>query len=175
MKTNGLAALAVLALAAASCGGNNNEERNKHEGYIPYEEAEEQFVSTLTAADTAEVLAAGRAFMDSIAAGHAAEAFASLCDPSTLQPIGAARAKRLAGMYSRPVAGYELVYYAFSLDGLNDMKYRVTFDTPASATMSIMLNPVKTDSAWILCLKTDKIPSKDLDKPIHAQTPIPIE
>lgn len=56
-----------------------------------------------------------------------------------------------------PVRGYKRASYKFFEEGLNDVKYEVTFaegerDRTAPKTF-FMFNPVKVDGTWFLCVK----------------------
>lgn len=58
-----------------------------------------------------------------------------------------------------PVLDYKLSYYSMQLEGLNDIKYNITFakeEHPEKNGMpvtSLMFNPVKVDGTWYLCVK----------------------
>ena len=58
-----------------------------------------------------------------------------------------------------PVVDYELVYYSFQLEGINDVKYKIIFAQEENvaengeAATALMFNPVKVDGSWYLTVK----------------------
>lgn len=154
---------AVCALVMASCG-NSRKQQPKTIGDI-----EQDFVATLTEADTTAVLGMGSQMLDSIKAGNVEWAMGMLYqvnDSLEVVPVDADTRARLENRFRMfPVADYEIDYYQFSLPGLNDLKYR-TYLTPrqegvANPGMALMLNPVKKNGQWYICVKTQDQPAKD--------------
>lgn len=58
-----------------------------------------------------------------------------------------------------PVLEYTMDYYSFQLEGVNDVKYRITFaleenpEQNGNAVTAMMFNPVKVDGVWYLTIK----------------------
>lgn len=158
----------VLSAIITACSNNASDKPGPD--IISLEQAEQQFASTLTASDTTEVLGLGQKVMDHMIAGETDSVFAIVVDPATCAPLDSMRAARLSKHYQGGFLSAELEYFAFSLNGINDLKYRLT--SADGSTISIMFNPVKTEDGWALGLKTERTPSKDQDKPLHPMTPI---
>ncbi len=154
---------AVCALVLASCG-NSKKQQPKTIGDI-----EQDFIATLTAADTTAVLGMGTQLLDSLKAGNVEWAMGMLYqvnDSMEVVPVDAETRGRLENRFSMfPVADYELDYYQFSLPGLNDLKYRTFLSQRQEGVpnpgMAFMLNPVHKDGQWYLCVKTQDQPAKD--------------
>lgn len=55
-----------------------------------------------------------------------------------------------------PVKEFEMSYFSFSEEGLNDLKYNVSFgaDVVGAPRTSYMFNPVKVGGKWYLSVKT---------------------
>lgn len=62
-----------------------------------------------------------------------------------------------------PVKVFELSYFSFSEEGLNDLKYNVSFgaEIVGAPRTSYMFNPVKIDGVWHLCVKSSM---QDIDE-----------
>lgn len=157
---------------AVACNSKSDADTGSSLEFISLQEAERNFAGTLTAEDSLQVLMLGQQVIDRILRRHADSAFMLVVDPVTLQPLGSKRIQRLARLYDNEFESAQLEYCAFSLNGLNDLKYRLTTGGDNSAAVSIMFNPVKTGNVWLLGLKTESTPSKDQDKPLHPMTPI---
>jgi hypothetical protein len=84
-----------------------------------------------------------------------------------LTPLSEEMKQRMKVQFQRfPVLAYEREYFSFMLEGLNDVKYRITFRTAEQnggepATTMFMFNPVKVGDEWKLCVKTM---DKDIDR-----------
>ncbi len=54
-----------------------------------------------------------------------------------------------------PVLDYGRSYYSFQLEGLNDVKYEVTFREGPDGRQktAYMFNPVRVEGKWYLCVK----------------------
>lgn len=168
-----LFAIFAVGLLVWSCGGNS-EKRVK-----TFSDVEQEFASTLTEADTAKVLAMGNQFLDSIRSGNVAWSLDQLNEIDSvgaIVPISTSTRERLEARFRNfPVVDYELDYYAFSLSGLNDLKYRTFFQPSESREagapgMSMMFNPVKKDGEWYPCLKEAGQPAKDASSAIDPRT-----
>ena len=154
---------AACALVMASCG-NSKKQQPKTVGDL-----EQDFVATLTEADTTAVLGMGSQLLDSLKAGNVEWAMGMLYqvnDSMDIVPVDADTRGRLENRFRMfPVADYELDYYQFSLPGLNDLKYRTFLtarqDGVANPGMAFMLNPVKKDGQWFICVKSQDQPAKD--------------
>ncbi len=180
MKSLAAAAASLALLATAACGGKASEESADGESYIPFEEAQEQFASQLSASDTTAVLALGAELMDSLKARNidfALDHLSMFVNGHQIAPLSDEMRKELTARFKRfPVVSYELDYYDFSLPVLNDLKYRVAFrEAPEGGkapTMAFMLNPVRTDEGWVLVVKDGDQPARDAANALHPQTPI---
>lgn len=137
--------------------------------YKTFSDVEEEFAATLSANDTTEVLTAGTALLDSLKAGKidvAVNMLNTTDAEGNIVPLSDEKRAQLVTRFERfPVVDYELEYYNFSLPALNDLKYRTFFsekDASGNApALSLMLNPVKKDGKWYLCLKEAGQPAKD--------------
>ena len=144
-----------------SCSKSSKESSD----YVTYEDAEAEFAATLSASDTTEVLSAGNALMDSL---HSADTNGNVAEMSNeLRERMRARFERF------PVVEWEIDYYDFSLPGLNDLKYRTYMRARDGKSgvpaMSLMLNPVKKDGKWYLCVKDAEMPAKDAANAINPK------
>ncbi len=158
-----------LFITAAACLMLWSCSSESKKGYKTFSDVEEEFAATLTANDSTEVLAAGTALLDNLKAGNIDDALDMLNSTDGQGNVTALpdeKRQELAKRFKRfPVMDYELEYYAFSLPALNDLKYRTFFaekDASGNApALSLMLNPVKKDGKWYLCLKEAGQPAKD--------------
>lgn len=128
------------------------------------EEKIKDFQQSLTTADTTKMLSACDSCMQLLKAGKIDDALSSLYeyDDSTCQvsPLSDETANRYRRMFTLfPVVSYELVYYSFQLEGLNDVKYKVKFaddeniEEAGDAITSYMFNPVKIGDSWYVTVK----------------------
>lgn len=164
-------------IAAASMLWSCSQSGKESHDYVTYEDAEAEFAASLSATDTTEVLSAGSAVMDSLRAGNIDYALSQLHSADTngnVADLSDEQRARLRARFERfPVVEWEVDYYDFSLPGLNDLKYR-TFLRPRDAeghapAMSFMLNPVKKDGKWYLCVKDAELPAKDAANAINPK------
>ncbi|WP_302979390.1 hypothetical protein [uncultured Muribaculum sp.] len=156
-----------------SCSQSGKESTD----YVTYEDAEAEFAATLSAGDTTEVLSAGSAVMDSLRAGNIDYALSQLRAADTngnVADLSDEQRARLRARFERfPVVEWEIDYYDFSLPGLNDLKYRTYMRARDGKSgvpaMSLMLNPVKKDGKWYLCVKDAELPAKDAANAINPK------
>lgn len=160
----------ILSLAAAvSCRTNNNQ-------IVTYEDAEKQFIASLTSLDTSSVLEKTNGFMELLVEGKVDSAVhqINVLDAGVLYKSSSKYLDELSGRFSLfPVLKYELVRYSFSTEGNNDVCYKYWFDE--SNTMKLVFNPVKVDDRWYLTMKDGTQSSKDLDedKQVHPKSIAP--
>lgn len=156
-----------------SCGNSEKQQPKT------FENAEEEFTSTLTEADTTKVLALATEVLDSIKSGNVEWAVESLCEVDStgqVMPLAPDARERVARRFKTfPVVDYELDYYTFSVPMLNDLKYRTYFrerleGETGGPAMAVMFNPVKVDGQWYLCLKEAGQPAKDAANAIEPGT-----
>lgn len=183
MKSLVAASVALVAIMATGCSGSGSKETTaESKGYIPFEEAQEQFAEQLSASDTTAVLAMGAEVMDSLKARNidfALDHLRMFVNGHQIAPLSDEKRKDLQKRFERfPVVSYELDYYDFSLPVLNDLKYRVAFrEAPEGGkapTMAFMLNPVRTEQGWVLVVKDADQPARDAANALHPRTPIVI-
>ena len=175
-----LVILAALLLVFSSC--SVKPKYHGMHGEKTQMDAEAEFVSALTTADSTSVLELADKFMQTLQAGEVEEALDMIyvLYYDKIFKKSAAFTDDLVGRFKAfPVRDYELVYYSFSTQGNNDISYKYAFG-PANAsgqrpTIKLMLNPVLVDGVWYLTLKMAGQSSKDLpkDKQIHDYAPAP--
>ncbi len=122
-----------------------------------------EFRSSLTKEDTTQMLALCDRCMETLKAGRTDEALAMLhlYDDSTrtVLPLSEQKQRELRRTFKLfPVVNYSLVYYTFTTQGLNDVKYSVEFfekpaGDPTPNSIGFMFNPVKVDGQWYLTVK----------------------
>lgn len=172
VKKLGLAAVACLAVLGMAC---KNEKTQSN--VVTLSEAEEMFAGSLNAADTTQVLALGREFMDSIQAGnieHSLSMLAMRNPDGELVPLNDQQKEQLRARFAQfPVKSYELDHYDFSIPSLNDLKYKYAFtDDPDGGTLGLMFNPIKAGDTWVLMLKQSNQPAKDAKNSLSDDTPV---
>ena len=152
-----------------ACSTKGHEEKMKTQ-----KEAEDEFVATLTAADSSAVLTLCTQCMDLLKAKEtdkALDMLYSIDDAGIAKPLTIQQREALTKRFQRfPVIRYRLDYLSFSTQGNNDVKYKIEFtprsdsDTPGSS-MGFMFNPIKANGEWVkfqsselaISYKTDKI------------------
>ena len=123
-----------------------------------------EFRSTLTKQDTTQVLDLANKCMELLKNKNIDQAVASLneYDDSLCQvkPLSKESEQGVRKMFKLfPVLDYELSYYSLQSEGINDVKYTVTFaeeqnpEQNGRPVTSYMFNPVKVDGVWYLCIK----------------------
>lgn len=165
--------LVALALFAFSC---NNSPKVK-----TYQDAEKEFLASLTELDTFTVLAMGQEFMqDLMVGGNLDSALASLTlvEYNVLYKVGDNTIEELKARYSKhPVTDYACIRYSFSTPGNNDLVYRYTTngELGTGPGMKLVFNPVKVEGNWYLTLKDAYQSSLDVheDDQVHPLSPAP--
>lgn len=157
----------------------NKEKKEAQPSIVTYDMLEAAFISSLTANDTITVLNAGDSLMMGLKMGELETSIRKLYMPKDgkIVPIDEEKVKGLVNRFKRfPVLDYKLSHCIFSIETLNDLKYTIEFapkDKNGKApTISFVLNPVKMDSIWYLCVKEMNQSSKDMLNPIHPKTPV---
>lgn len=145
----------VLCLLAVAC---HNSPRKS--GEKTYQEAEQEFRASLTAADTTIVLGMTDSIMALVQAGsyHDAVKDIKVLEGTTLYEPSERYLDELERRFEmfKPLR-IVLDYYSFSTAGVNDVKYRICFREeseghPASF-IAVTFNPVKIDGKWYLAFK----------------------
>ena len=147
-------------------------------------EAEDEFVATLTAADSSAVLTLSTQCMDLLKAKEtdkALDMLYSIDDAGIAKPLTIQQREALTKRFQRfPVIRYQLDYLSFSTQGNNDVKYKIEFtprsdsDTPGSS-MGFMFNPIKANGEWVLAIKDGRQPSREAAIPLHDDAPAPVD
>ncbi|WP_373731126.1 hypothetical protein, partial [Bacteroides heparinolyticus] len=137
----------------ASCNGKKNDKAETPE------EAKEIFATTLTAADTTEVVGLANQCMDLLKENKTEEALKMIFvmnEEGEPVPVSGEQKQKLNGKFKLfPVLEYELVNFSFASEENNDMRYKIIFDKSGDVPASIgfMFNPVRIDGNWYLMLK----------------------
>ncbi len=157
---------------STSCG--NKEKENK---YITYEDLENEFRATLTQEDTLTVMNAATALMEGLKNGEIEASLQklSMIEDGSIVSLAGDKLDVLAKRFKRfPVVDYKLDYYCFSVEQLNDIKYSIQIapkdQNGKAPTMGFMLNPMKVNGEWYLCVKDKEQASKDMQNPIDPKT-----
>ena len=145
----------VLCLVAVSC---NNAPRKS--GQKTYQEAEQEFRASLSAADTTIVLGMTDSIMALVQQGfyHDAVKDIKVLDGSALYEPSDRYIDELERRFEmfKPLR-IERLYYSFSTAGVNDVKYRICFreesDGHPASYIAFTFNPVKIDGKWYLAFK----------------------
>lgn len=156
--------IAVFAIALVLTGCSKKEKTR-------FDEVQE-FRNSLSQQDTTQVLSLSDNCMKLLQEKKIDEAIAMLneYDDSTKQvkPLSKETNERLRKTFKMfPVLEYSLSYYSMQLEGLNDVKYNITFakeDNPeqnGQPVTAFMFNPVKVDGQWYLCVKRS---DQDIDE-----------
>ena len=151
-----------------ACSTKGHEEKMKTQ-----KEAEDEFVATLTAADSSAVLTLCTQCMDLLKAKEtdkALDMLYSIDDAGIAKPLTIQQREALTKRFQRfPVIRYRLDYLSFSTQGNNDVKYKIEFtprsdsDTPGSSMYcgykrTIPLTISGTTSAGLLIIFFMTIP-----------------
>ena len=126
--------------------------------------AAQEFRSGLTAEDTTKMLGICEECMKTLKAGNIDGALNLLYQyddsTKTVSPISEENRKKMRNTFTVfPVLNYRMVYYNFTTQGLNDVKYEIEFfektdsTDQAPNTIGLMFNPVKVDDQWYLTMK----------------------
>lgn len=143
---------ALILLTVSSCRNKTTQEKT------------EDFTSSLTSADTTQMLKLGNDCMELLKAKKIDNALSMLYEyndsTKEVTPLTPQARKRYERMFRIfPVVDYELVYYSFQLEGINDVKYKIIFAQEENvaengeAATALMFNPVKVDGSWYLTVK----------------------
>lgn len=159
----------ILIAISLVCSCHNDKNQVKTE-FRTYQDAEADFVSSLTQVDTASVIFLANSFVNALQAGNISGALDMLycVEDNVVYKIADSYYNELAARFeSFPVGEFELDHYSFSTAGDNDLcyKYAIASDKPVSnpVKMKIMFNPVKVGDLWYLTFKDGNMNSKDLD------------
>ena len=125
----------------------------------------QEFTSSLTSADTTQMLKLSNDCMELLKAKKIDNALSMLYEYNDsikeVTPLSEKSRKRYERMFHIfPVLDYKMEYYSFQLEGVNDVKYRIIFgqedqpDVNGEAATALMFNPVKVDGNWYLTVKT---------------------
>lgn len=126
--------------------------------------AAQEFRSELTAEDTTKMLGICEECMKTLKAGNIDGALNLLYQyddsTKTVTPIGEEKRNKMRNTFTVfPVLNYRMVYFNFSTEGRNDVKYEIEFFEKADSTdqapntIGLMFNPVKVDDQWYLTMK----------------------
>lgn len=124
----------------------------------------QEFRAELTAEDTTKMLGICEECMKTLKAGNIDGALNLLYQyddsTKTVSPISEENRKKMRNTFTVfPVLNYRMVYYNFTTQGLNDVKYEIEFFEKADSTdqapntIGLMFNPVKVDDQWYLTMK----------------------
>lgn len=170
-----LSALAVL----ASC--NRGPKYSGMHGEKTQLDAEKEFVSSISNADSLAVVTLSDRFMNLLKEGKVNEAVDMIyvLHDNILYQKNDSFSKDLIQRFTMfPVVSYKLNYFSFSTAGNNDVSYTYSFtDDESSSKMKLMFNPVKIDDVWYLTMKDGSQSSKELpkDKQVHDMAPAPAD
>lgn len=162
-------------LVSCNCGKKNQTLKT-------YQDAEQEFVSTLSVVDTLAVLSATDAVMESLKVGDVSTALSNVyvVYNDVLYQLADRTIAELTDRFTNfPVLDYSFEKLSFSTPAINDVSYRYTFGRPtdgsAPATMKLVFNPVKIGGTWYLTLKDGNQSSKDLaeNRQLHPLAPAP--
>lgn len=120
-----------------------------------------EFQLGLTADDSTTIVKLGNQCMTYLKEGQIDLALDMLCTYDDSLKEVSPLSEELRSSYKRkftmiPVKEFEMSYFSFSEEGLNDLKYNVSFgaDIEGAPRTSYMFNPVKNDGVWHLCVKS---------------------
>lgn len=159
---------AVLSLALLLCACNNSPKVKT------YQDAEREFLASLTQLDTFTVFAMGQEFMQDLMPGgdlDSALAKLTVVENNVLYRISDQTIAELRNRFSQhPVTDYTRVRYSFSTEANNDLVYRYCTGGELSQNPGIKLafTPVKVEGRWFLTLKDGRQYSNDFPKEMQA-------
>lgn len=176
--------LLMLLLCIGSLLGSCSTNSRQEEKIKTQKQAEDEFLATLTAADSSAVLALCTQCMELLKAKETEKALDMLYainNTGVAKALSAEKREELNKRFQNfPVIKYRLDYFTFSTQGNNDVKYKIEFtprtttETPGS-TMGFMFNPIKVDRQWILTIKDGRQPSREVATPLHDDAPAPVD
>ena len=162
-----LLVLAVLSLCLVACDRTPKT----------YQDAEKQFISSLTQADTVAVLKLGSTVMRCLKQGQVDSAMLNLyvLKDDELRPMDEASKARFSERFTvRPVQSYMISGMSFSTPGVNDLSFRFSpNENVNNGALKLMFNPVKVDGQWYLAVKDAFMMSKDLASKPEPNAPVP--
>lgn len=143
--------------------------------------AEDEFVSSLTAADTTSMLGLTDRFMSLVAEDKvesAVDMVTVLYHGVVYKPSQEYYDELVSRFRGMNLASYELEKYYFTTEGNNDVCYRTESKPLADGSsfkVKVTFNPIKVDGVWYLALKDGNQSSKFLpkDKQVHELAPAP--
>lgn len=149
MKSRLFFALSAL-LAAVSC---NNSPK-----VVTYQDAERQFIASLTAEDTLMAQVLCQDYMECLVSGNVSEAvdMLNVLENSVLYKMGSPSTDLLVRRYTAdPVTSWGFESFSLSTPGNNKVvcKYATGGDRHADSGLKIVFNPVKVEGKWYLTLK----------------------
>lgn len=124
----------------------------------------QEFRNSLSSTDTTQMLKLCNDCMDLLKAQKVESALSMLYEyndsTKEVQPLTDKTRKQYERRFKVfPVLEYTMDYYSFQLEGVNDVKYRITFaleenpEQNGNAVTAMMFNPVKVDGVWYLTIK----------------------
>lgn len=125
----------------------------------------EDFKNSLTSEDTVQVFSLCNKCMETLKAGEIDQALSMLQileNDTVLVPLSAEKQSELKKNFKFfPVLDYKVESFAFNTNGLNDVRYSITFfekeaNDPTPNTIGFMFNPVKLNGQWYLTVKDAK-------------------
>ncbi len=148
---------------------------------MTYQDAENQFLASLTNLDSFTVFALGQEFMQNLMPGgdlDSALTSLTVIENNVLYRISDESISEMKARFSaRPVADYACIRCSFSTEANNDLVYRYTTSGKVGSApgIKLVLNPVKVEGNWYLSLKDGYQSSKDVspEEQIHPMSPAP--
>lgn len=124
----------------------------------------QEFRNSLSSTDTTQMLKLCSDCMELLKAQKVESALSMLYEyndsTKEVQPLTDKTRKQYERRFKVfPVLEYTMDYYSFQLEGVNDVKYRITFaleenpEQNGNAVTAMMFNPVKVDGVWYLTIK----------------------
>ena len=146
-----------------------------------YQDAENEFLASLTKADSLKVLALGDEFMRNLMAGGDLDSVLTsltMVENNVLYRISDESVYEMKARFlARPVADFACLRYSFSTEANNDLVYRYTTSGKVGTApgMKLVFNPVKVEGNWYLTLKDGYQSSKDVspEEQTHPMSPAP--
>lgn len=147
-----------------------------------FQEASGEFISSLTQNDTTIVLELGTNIMELLKKNKIDEALDLLymIKDYQLYRLDSDKKESLKNRFKMfPVLDYKYENISFISQGMNDIKYTVTFLPESvnnnSKTIVLMFNPVKVNGNWYFTVKEKGQLSSDTEEKIHPQSFAPKE
>lgn len=149
-------AVIMLIALASSCGGQNSERQDGSVDDLLKAELE-KYLTSLSAADTAEVRDLSERFLTSLQENRFDDAVSTLYQLDEAGNLEQVDSATIASLRKRnmifPVVNYTFDGVKFLSPGNNAVKYVVEFDKGnPPATTRWAFNPVKCDGKWYLTL-----------------------